>query len=157
MKIEHYYAVIMAGGGGTRLWPLSRHDSPKQTLPIFEGKSLFQLAVERLQGYLPVNQIYVVTSADLMEQLHAQVPELLTAIFSRPDRVEQQPWSPGCRAILERDPNGVLAVLTADHLCLIKQNSRPSASRGELANRDIFYHGHQTCFAQPVMATLNAG
>ena len=118
MKIEHYYAVIMAGGGGTRLWPLSRHDSPKQTLPIFEGKSLFQLAVERLQGYLPVNQIYVVTSADLMEQLHAQVPELLTSNFL----IEPQPRGTAAvvalaaATILERDPNGVLAVLTADHL-----------------------------------------
>ncbi|NQS91922.1 MAG: mannose-1-phosphate guanylyltransferase/mannose-6-phosphate isomerase, partial [Chloroflexi bacterium] len=46
---ENYYAVIMAGGGGTRLWPLSRKNRPKQMLKLGQERSLFQVAVDRLQ------------------------------------------------------------------------------------------------------------
>ena len=59
--IDHYYAVIMAGGGGTRLWPLSRRARPKQLLSIFEERSLFQTAVNRLEGVFPYERILVVT------------------------------------------------------------------------------------------------
>jgi mannose-1-phosphate guanylyltransferase len=58
-----YYAVIMAGGGGTRLWPLSRKSCPKQMLQVFNGKSLFEIALERLQGVFKKNHIFVVTIA----------------------------------------------------------------------------------------------
>jgi len=60
---KDFYAVIMAGGGGTRLWPLSRKACPKQMLQIFEGKSLFEIALERLQGVFETDHIYVVTIA----------------------------------------------------------------------------------------------
>lgn len=50
---DHYYAVIMAGGGGTRLWPLSRQDRPKQMLSLISERSLFQMAVDRLEGTFP--------------------------------------------------------------------------------------------------------
>ena len=50
---ENYYAVIMAGGGGTRLWPLSRKSRPKQMLSIGGERSLFQVAVDRLDGIFP--------------------------------------------------------------------------------------------------------
>ncbi len=118
MTTDHYYAVIMAGGGGTRLWPVSRHDSPKQTLRLFGKKSLFQLAVERLQGYLSQEQIYVVTSADLVESLHIQVPEISVNNFL----IEPQPRGTAAvvalaaAALRRKDPHAVLAVLTADHL-----------------------------------------
>ena len=52
--MDHFYALIMAGGSGTRLWPLSRQARPKQVLPLVEDKSMFQLAVERLAPLLPV-------------------------------------------------------------------------------------------------------
>ena len=50
---KHYYAVIMAGGGGTRLWPLSRRNSPKQLLNLIGEKSLFRIAIDRLDGVFP--------------------------------------------------------------------------------------------------------
>ena len=56
-----HYGVIMAGGAGTRLWPLSRGDTPKQLLPVVRGKSLLQLSYDRLRGILPADQIYVCT------------------------------------------------------------------------------------------------
>ena len=53
------YGVIMAGGAGTRLWPLSRSDRPKQLLPVVRGKSLLQLSYERLRGQHVMDQLGV--------------------------------------------------------------------------------------------------
>ena len=51
--MEHTFAVIMAGGGGTRLWPVSRRESPKQLLPLIGDETLFQATVKRLEGLCP--------------------------------------------------------------------------------------------------------
>ena len=64
------HAVIMAGGSGTRLWPLSRRLRPKQLLRLFDGKSLLQLSRERLRGLFEPQNTWVITSAayvDLVE------------------------------------------------------------------------------------------
>ena len=50
--MDDFTSVIMAGGSGTRLWPVSRQNHPKHTLPLFGGKSLFQTTVDRLSGLL---------------------------------------------------------------------------------------------------------
>ena len=115
---DHYYAVIMAGGGGTRLWPVSRRGSPKQTLKLFDDRSLFQLAIDRLEGFLPLEHIFVVTSAEQVERLHDQKPELNLSNFL----VEPQPRGTAAvvamaaAALRKIDADAVLAVLTADHL-----------------------------------------
>ena len=75
--IDHYYAVIMAGGGGTRLWPYSRKTRPKQLLDLSgDGHTLFQIAVERLANIFPPENILIVTTADLAEKLRMQSPEI---------------------------------------------------------------------------------
>ncbi|MCD6364609.1 MAG: NTP transferase domain-containing protein, partial [Planctomycetes bacterium] len=70
------YAVIMAGGVGSRLWPLSRSKRPKQLLPLLEGKSLLRLAVERLDGMFPPERIYVITNAEYTSQVAKALSEL---------------------------------------------------------------------------------
>ncbi|MBC8170406.1 MAG: hypothetical protein H7X77_01990 [Anaerolineae bacterium] len=55
--MEHYYAMILAGGGGTRLWPMSRKDMPKQLLPLIDQHSMFRASVERLQPLFPPERI----------------------------------------------------------------------------------------------------
>ena len=59
----------MAGGSGTRLWPLSRGGLPKQLLPIVKGKTLLQLAYERLLGVFPPERIFVCTPASADEEV----------------------------------------------------------------------------------------
>ena len=54
------YVVIMAGGSGTRLWPLSRQGTPKQLLPLVQGKSLLRLAFERALASVAAGQVWVV-------------------------------------------------------------------------------------------------
>src|SRR3954452_4889529 len=70
------YGVIMAGGAGTRLWPLSRSDKPKQLLNVVRGKSLLQLSYERLRGVLPAQQIFVCTAEKHRQAIAENLPEL---------------------------------------------------------------------------------
>ncbi len=76
MMFDHYYAVIMAGGGGTRLWPLSRKAQPKQMLRLLDDRSLFQTAVDRLAGLFPPDRILVVTVEEQASELQLQCPEI---------------------------------------------------------------------------------
>src|SRR3954466_12107395 len=70
------YGVIMAGGSGTRLLPLSRSDRPKQLLPVVRGKSLLQLSWERLRRLLPPDRIFVCTNAAHGDAVLENLPEL---------------------------------------------------------------------------------
>ncbi len=70
------YGVIMAGGSGTRLWPISRGNKPKQLLRVVRGKSLLQVSYERLRGILPANQIFVCTAAVHAPLVLEELPEL---------------------------------------------------------------------------------
>src|SRR5260221_4221675 len=61
---DHMYALIMAGGGGTRLWPLSREHTPKQFLKLFGKESLMEITAKRLLHLLPWDRIFVSTATD---------------------------------------------------------------------------------------------
>src|SRR5438874_11681513 len=70
------YGVIMAGGAGPRLWPISRANKPKQLINVGRGKSLLQLSYERLRGLLPPERIFVCTGAAHRTAVLANLPEL---------------------------------------------------------------------------------
>src|SRR5437773_11705469 len=69
------YAVILAGGGGTRLWPLSSPGRPKPFLPLLGDRSLLQLTVDRLTGIMPPEDVFVVTDRRYGEIVRAQLPQ----------------------------------------------------------------------------------
>lgn len=114
---EHNYAVIMAGGGGTRLWPLSRQARPKQMLALFDQRSLFQIAVDRLEGLFPPERVLVVTVASQAAELQAQYPQIPAENYL----LEPQPRGTAsvvglaAVALQHIDPQAVMTVLTADH------------------------------------------
>lgn len=111
------FAVIMAGGGGTRLWPLSRKTRPKQALRLFGDRTLFRVAVERISPLIPEEHIFVVTIADQARLLQEQAPGLSEENFI----LEPAPRGTAsviglAAAVLEkRSPGCVMACLTADH------------------------------------------
>jgi mannose-1-phosphate guanylyltransferase len=115
---DHFYAVIMAGGGGTRLWPLSRQNRPKQMLALISDRTLFQMAVDRLEGVFTPERILVVTVEDQAQDLQRQVPGIPE------DNYLLEPLPRGTASVVgwaaaalrERDPEAVMAVLTADHI-----------------------------------------
>ena len=117
-NFSDYYAVIMAGGGGTRLWPLSRKKNPKQSLQLIGKKSLFQLAVDRLRSTFPMERILVVSIEEQAEQLHKQVPEIPGRNFLL------EPFPRGTASVVgyaaifleKMHPGSIMAVLTADHI-----------------------------------------
>ncbi len=115
--LDHFYALIMAGGGGTRLWPLSRRDRPKQVLPLTEERTLFQVTVERLHDLLPSERIYVVTGRALADPLHESTPMLPAENFIlEPAGRDSGPAAGlGIYHIARQDPEAILAVLSADH------------------------------------------
>ena len=73
---SHTYAVIMAGGGGTRLWPVSRKERPKQLLPLLGQDTLFQSTVARLKNLFPPERILVVTVEEQAREMKLQASEI---------------------------------------------------------------------------------
>src|SRR4029079_16908102 len=112
------YGVIMAGGAGTRLWPLSRGDMPKQLLPVVKGKSLLQLSYDRLRGVLPPHRIYVCTSAKHRQAVLANLPELRKEnLLGEPEgRDTANAVGFPAAVLLKRDKDDVFAVVTDDHV-----------------------------------------
>ena len=112
------YALIMAGGAGTRLWPLSREHLPKPALHLYSDQSMFEIAVERLLPLFPPEQILVVASADHNQVLHDQVPSIPQENFIVEPEGRGTAPAIGLAAIhlAARDPDATMAVLTADHV-----------------------------------------
>ena len=114
---QHTYAVIMAGGGGTRLWPLSRKETPKQLLPLLGKETLFQSTVARLEALFPPERILIVTVAEQARVMQEQVP----AIPKENYLIEPAPRGTAsvvalAAAVLQqRDPQAMMTIQTADH------------------------------------------
>ncbi len=113
----NYYAVIMAGGGGTRLWPLSRRARPKQVLRLWGERSLFQAAVDRLEGAFPPERILVVTVEEQAAELRAHCPQIPAENFLLEPSPRGTASVIGLAALIlqQRDAAACMAVLTADH------------------------------------------
>ncbi len=112
------HAVILAGGAGTRLWPLSRQARPKQLLRLIGGRSLLQLALERLEGLFAPEQTWVITSADHVEVVAREVPNVPREnIVGEPvGRDTANAIGLAANLIALRDPGATMAVFPADHL-----------------------------------------
>ncbi len=112
------HAVIMAGGSGPRLWPLSRLSRPKQLLRLFGGKSLLRQSYERLTALLPPESIYVITQAIHLPLVAEELPELpQDNLFGEPVGRDTVNAVGLAAAILhQRDPDGQMGIFTADHI-----------------------------------------
>jgi mannose-1-phosphate guanylyltransferase len=118
---KHYYVAIMAGGIGSRFWPMSRTNYPKQFLDILGmGKTLIQQTFERYSKVVPQENIYVVTSHEYVKLVKEQLPQIEEEkILSEPYRKNTAP----CIAyisfkLIGEDPKACMVAAPADHLVL---------------------------------------
>jgi mannose-1-phosphate guanylyltransferase len=118
---RHFYVAIMAGGIGSRFWPYSRTDYPKQFLDILNtGKTLLQWTFERFAQFVPTQNIFVVTHQHYEAKVKEQLPELPGAnVVCEPSRKNTAP----CIAYIsykihQQDPEACMVCAPADHLIL---------------------------------------
>ena len=120
------YAVILAGGLGTRFWPQSRRELPKQFLPIRGQSSLLQNTVRRLKGLVPLDQTLVVAAREYADLIQSQLPDLpSTSVLIEPSaRGTAACVALAAACIARRDPQGLMAVFPADHVITNLQQFR---------------------------------
>jgi mannose-1-phosphate guanylyltransferase len=116
--MKNTYAVIMAGGSGTRFWPLSKHAKPKQFLDILgTGQSLLQITFERFAAYIPEENIYIVSNEKYEQIIKEQLPTV------RDDQVLLEPYQRNtapciayaCYKIAKANPDATVVVSPSDH------------------------------------------
>ena len=112
------YAVIMAGGIGSRFWPQSRTNNPKQFLSVHGNRTLLQNTVERLDGIVPTEHVFVVTQQRYVEQTQTQLPTVPEEnILAEPIGRNTAPCiALAAIKLLARDPDATMLVLPADHV-----------------------------------------
>ncbi|MDO4992599.1 MAG: mannose-1-phosphate guanylyltransferase [Prevotellaceae bacterium] len=121
MAENHNHLVIMAGGVGSRFWPMSTEDKPKQFIDVLGvGRSLMQFTYDRFKGVCPAENVWVVTNAAYVETVAEQLPEIPRGnILSEPCRRNTAP----CIAYVSwrikvQDPNANIVVTPSDHVVM---------------------------------------
>lgn len=118
MLNNHYYCIIMAGGVGSRFWPISRADKPKQFLDFTEeGHSFLRMSYDRMKNVIPEENILVVSLERYKDQVREQLPELCE------DNLLLEPYNRNTAPcityaiyrLLKKDPDAITVVTPADH------------------------------------------
>ena len=119
--MKNHYCIIMAGGIGTRFWPVSRNAKPKQFLDILGvGKSFLQMTYDRFAKMIPASNIIIVTSQQYRDLVKEQLPKISDdQIFLEPSRRNTAPCiAYATYKLMEKDPNASAVVAPSDHLIL---------------------------------------
>lgn len=118
MSADHNFVLIMAGGAGSRLWPMSRKALPKQFQPLFGQETLFQHMVRLASQVVPLERIIIFSIPEFHHLIREQVPALPSDnIVAEPALRDNGPASLlGMLEVERRDPDAVAAILWSDHL-----------------------------------------
>jgi len=138
------YALIMAGGKGTRLWPISRRGQPKQLLELLFERTLLQQAYERISPLISDDNIFVATVESYAEAVREQIPNVPASnIVIEPEGRGTAPCIGLAALYLRReDPDAVMAVLTSDHIIEDEEGFR----RSLLAAAEVAKEGYLVTF-----------
>lgn len=123
------FSVILAGGSGIRLWPLSRETQPKQLIPVIADKSLLEEAFDRLKGVVSDDHRWVCGSARFEAVVRERIPSLSTYIGEPVGRDTLAAIGYSCAIARAADPDAVVAFLTSDHVIQPVESFRVSLSR----------------------------
>lgn len=120
------FALILAGGSGTRFWPLSRNARPKQLLNLFDDETLIEKAINRLHGLVPPEQILVLTNEAQLDAVRALLPQLPPEnIVAEPARRDTAPAiALAAGWIAARNPSATMMALPADQLVIKEEEFR---------------------------------
>lgn len=112
------HAIIMAGGAGVRLWPLSRAQRPKQLLRLFSGTSLLRQSYERVAQMFEPQQIYIITGQAHLPIVRQELPELPSEnLLGEPvGRDTANAVGLAAAVVAKRDPDATIGIFTADHI-----------------------------------------
>src|SRR3954471_7437698 len=112
------HAVIMAGGSGTRFWPKSRRDRPKQLLRLYGDATMLQQTVARIAPLVTPERTLIITGEDQAEAVRAQLPELPAEnVVAEPCPRDTAPCvGLAAEIVAKRDPDGTMIVMPADHV-----------------------------------------
>lgn len=151
------YATILAGGGGTRFWPYSRVQSPKQFLVLQETHSLLQMTVRRIIPLIPLERIVVITAAHLQTQTQEQLPELPAAnvLIEPVGRNTAAAIGLAAQHLLTQDRDATMVVLPADHAIANEQAFHTSVQQA--ANAAHVSHGLIALGIRPTYAATGYG
>lgn len=115
---DNYYAVILAGGGGTRLWPKSRKVTPKHLLKLFGKRTMVQQTFDRISPLFPKERIFLITLETYVKDIKNQLPELLTENIIAEPQGKNTALAMGFASyvIKKQNPEAVIVNLAADQL-----------------------------------------
>lgn len=138
---KNYYCVIMAGGIGSRFWPLSKSECPKQFLDILgTGRTLLQQTFDRFKKIMPTENVYVVSNLEYKEVIAEQLPEIPEEnILLEPLRRNTAPCIDYANfRIQQKDPDAKIVVAPSDHLIVKEEQFLRSVEQGLefVANND---------------------
>jgi len=128
LSIPNFHPVVLAGGRGTRFWPLSRKRRAKQLLPLNSPKSMIQETVERLEPFASSQRIWIITNDDLRTPILQQLPGLVAnQVLAEPVGRNTAPAIGLAAFMLERiDPKAVIGMFPSDHVILDESSFRAS-------------------------------
>jgi mannose-1-phosphate guanylyltransferase len=112
------YIVMLAGGSGTRLWPSSRTNRPKQFAKILGTKTLFQETLERIKDFIPLSQVIIITNKEYVDDIKLQAPQIIDKnIIAEPEK-KNTALAMGVAAayVYHQNPNAIIINLATDHL-----------------------------------------
>jgi mannose-1-phosphate guanylyltransferase len=126
LSIPNFHPVVLAGGRGTRFWPLSRKRRAKQLLPLNSPKSMIQETVERLEPFASSQRIWIITNDDLRAPILQQLPGLVAnQVLAEPVGRNTAPAIGIAAFMLERiDPKAVIGMFPSDHVILDESSFR---------------------------------